>query len=66
MFKSFVTLRTGNDRIHGLGYHAVAPRVIVDAPLIVKTLGIGRAKLNRRQRSACRGGYRNAFNPCRQ
>ena len=33
-------------------------------PLIVKALGIGRAKLNRRQRSACRGGYRNAFNPC--
>jgi hypothetical protein len=29
MFKSFVTLRTGNDWVHALGYHAVAPRVLV-------------------------------------
>jgi hypothetical protein len=33
MFKSFVTLRTGNDWIHALGYHAVAPRVLFDTPL---------------------------------
>jgi hypothetical protein len=26
MFKSFMTSRTGNDWVHALGYHAVAPR----------------------------------------
>jgi hypothetical protein len=41
MFKSFVTLRTGNDWVHALGDHAVAPRALVDTPLIVKALGIG-------------------------
>jgi hypothetical protein len=41
MFKSFVTLRTGNDWVHTLGYHAVAPRVLVDTTLVVKALGIG-------------------------
>jgi hypothetical protein len=30
MFKSFVTLRPGNDWVHALGYHAVAPRALVD------------------------------------
>ena len=34
-------LRTGNDWVHALGYHAVAPRALVDTPLIVKALGIG-------------------------
>jgi hypothetical protein len=41
MFKSFMTSRTGNDWVHALGYHAVAPRALVDTPLIVKALGIG-------------------------
>jgi hypothetical protein len=31
MFKSFMTSRTGNDWVHALGYHTVAPRVIIDA-----------------------------------
>jgi hypothetical protein len=41
MFKSFMTSGTGNDWVHALGYHAVAPRALVDTPLIVKALGIG-------------------------
>jgi hypothetical protein len=41
MFKRFVTLRRGNDWVHALGYHAVAPRVLLDTPLIVKAPGIG-------------------------
>jgi hypothetical protein len=41
VFESFVTLGTGNDWVHALGYHAITPRVLVDTPLIVKALGIG-------------------------
>ena len=40
MFKSFVTLRTGNAWVHALGYHAVAPHVIADAPMIAKVFAI--------------------------
>jgi len=40
MFKSFVTLRTGNAWVHAIAYHAVAPHVIVDAPLMVKAFVI--------------------------
>jgi hypothetical protein len=36
MFKSFVTLRTGNAWVHALGYHAVAPHTLLDAPLMAK------------------------------
>jgi hypothetical protein len=40
MFKSVLTLRTGNAWVHALSYHIVAPHVIVDTPLVVKTFGI--------------------------
>jgi hypothetical protein len=40
MIKSVLTLRTGNAWVHALGYHAVAPHVIVDAPLVVRIFGI--------------------------
>jgi hypothetical protein len=40
MFKSVLTLRTGNAWVHALSYHAVAPHVIIDTPLIVKVFGI--------------------------
>jgi len=40
MFKSALTLRTGNAWVHALSYHMVAPHVIVDTPLMTKTFGI--------------------------
>ncbi|HEX2817962.1 MAG TPA: hypothetical protein VHN39_16340, partial [Phenylobacterium sp.] len=40
MFKSFVTLRTGNAWVHAIGYHAIAPHVIADAPMIAKVFAI--------------------------
>jgi len=40
MFKSYVTLRTGNAWVHALGYHAIAPHVIADTPMIASVFGI--------------------------
>jgi len=40
MFKSFVTLRTGNAWVHAIAYHAIASHVIVDTPGIAKVFGI--------------------------
>ena len=40
MIKSVLTLRTGNAWVHALGYHAVAPHIIADAPLVVRIFGI--------------------------
>ena len=40
MFKSFVTLRTGNAWVHALGYHAIAPHTLVDTPMFAKIFGI--------------------------
>ena len=40
MFKSVLTLRTGNAWVHALSYHIIAPHVIVDTPLVVRTFGI--------------------------
>jgi hypothetical protein len=40
MIKSVLTLRTGNAWVHAVSYHAIAPHVLVDAPLIVKVFRI--------------------------
>ncbi|HEY1880523.1 MAG TPA: hypothetical protein VGG68_11390 [Caulobacteraceae bacterium] len=40
MFKSFVTLRTGNAWVHAIAYHAIAPHVVVDAPLVARVFAI--------------------------
>jgi hypothetical protein len=40
MFKTFVTLRTGNAWVHAIGYHAIAPHVVVDAPLMATAFGL--------------------------
>ena len=40
MIKSVLTLRTGNAWVHALGYHAGAPHVIADTPLVVKIFGV--------------------------
>lgn len=40
MMKSVLTLRTGNAWVHALSYHAVAPHVIVDTPLVVRIFAI--------------------------
>jgi hypothetical protein len=40
MFKTYLTLRTGNAWIHAIAYHAIAPHVVVDAPLIASTFAI--------------------------
>ncbi|WP_238016692.1 hypothetical protein KZZ52_00880 [Dactylosporangium sp. AC04546] len=35
-FKTFLTVRTGNAWVHAWAYHAVAPHLLQDAPLIVR------------------------------
>ena len=40
MIKVVLIVRTANAWVHALGYHAVAPHVTVDTPLIVKIFGI--------------------------
>jgi hypothetical protein len=40
MMKSVLTLRTGNAWVHAVSYHALAPHVLVDTPLIVKIFAI--------------------------
>jgi hypothetical protein len=40
MFKTYLTLRTGNAWIHAIAYHAIAPHVVVDTPLIARTFAI--------------------------
>jgi hypothetical protein len=40
MIKTFITLRTGNAWVHALGYHAIAPHVLIDTPLIVQAFGV--------------------------
>jgi len=40
MFKTFLTLRTGNAWVHVWAYHAIAPHTLVDTPMFVQTFGI--------------------------
>ncbi len=40
MIKTYITLRTGNAWVHAFGYHAVAPHVLIDTPLVVQAFGI--------------------------
>lgn len=40
MFKALLTLRTGNAWVHAWAYHAVAPHVWADAPLMVRVFGV--------------------------
>jgi len=40
MFKTFLTLRTGNAWAHVWAYHALAPHTLIDTPLMVKIFGI--------------------------
>jgi len=40
MFKTFLTLRTGNAWVHVWAYHALAPHTLIDTPLMVKVFGI--------------------------
>lgn len=40
MMKSVLTLRTGNAWVHAISYHAIAPHLMIDSPLIVKVFHI--------------------------
>lgn len=40
MFKTFITLRTGNAWAHVWAYHAIAPHTLIDTPLFVKIFAI--------------------------
>jgi len=40
LIKTYLTLRTGNAWVHLWAYHAIAPHVTSDTPIIVKILGI--------------------------
>lgn len=40
MFKALLTVRTGNAWVHAWAYHAVAPHVWADAPLMVRIFGL--------------------------
>ncbi|HEV3254300.1 MAG TPA: hypothetical protein VG033_07825 [Candidatus Acidoferrales bacterium] len=40
LVKSFLTVRTGNAWVHLWGYHAIAPHVTMDTPVIVRIFGI--------------------------
>lgn len=35
LFKSWMTVRTGNAWTHAWAYHALAPHVLIDTPLVL-------------------------------
>lgn len=41
MFKTFLTVRTGNAWVHVWAYHAFAPHTLIDTPQIVKVFRLG-------------------------
>jgi branched-subunit amino acid transport protein AzlD len=40
MFKTFLTLRTGNAWVHVWAYHAIAPHTLIDTPMMTKVFSI--------------------------
>lgn len=40
MFKTFITIRTGNAWTHVWAYHAIAPHTLIDTPMFVKIFAI--------------------------
>ncbi len=40
MFKTFLTLRTGNAWVHVWAYHAIAPHTLIDTPMMTKIFSI--------------------------
>lgn len=40
MFKTFLTVRTGNAWVHVWAYHAIAPHTLLDAPMMTSVFGI--------------------------
>ncbi|MBO0878120.1 MAG: hypothetical protein J2P19_32505 [Pseudonocardia sp.] len=40
MFKTFLTLRTGNAWVHVWAYHAIAPHTLIDTPMVAKIFGV--------------------------
>lgn len=40
MFKTFITIRSGNAWTHVWAYHAIAPHTLIDTPMFVKIFGI--------------------------
>jgi hypothetical protein len=40
MMKTVITLRTGNAWVHAIAYHAIAPHMVVDTPLIAKVFAV--------------------------
>lgn len=40
MFKTFLTVRTGNAWVHVWAYHAIAPHTLIDTPMMAEVFGI--------------------------
>jgi hypothetical protein len=40
MVKTVITVRTGNAWVHAIGYHAIAPHMLIDTPSIANAFRI--------------------------